>query len=158
MRQTTIKKRFEEFLRKGSLKVTPQRKRIFDRVFSTHEHFSAERLYEWLRKEEGPRVSRATVYRTLDVLVKGAFIESLDTGTGELMYEHILGHHHHDHMICLDCGKIEEFRDERIEELQRLAAEKLGFQVLSHVHRLSGYCRACGARRQVRSRTRSTKP
>lgn len=146
MKHSTIEKRFEEFLKQSSLKLTPQRRRIFDRVFSTHEHFSAERLYEWLREEDGPRVSRATVYRTLDVLVKGAFIESLDPGTGELVYEHTLGHHHHDHMVCLSCGKIEEFRDERIEELQRLAAEKLGFEVVSHVHRLSGYCRACANR------------
>ena len=143
MRYSTIEKRFEDYLRSRALKMTPQRKRIFDKAFETHEHFSAEELYEWLRDEQGPKVSRATVYRTLDVLVKGGFIESLDAGRGGLVYEHVLGHHHHDHMICLECGKIDEFHDEVIEARQREAAARKGFQVVSHVHRLSGYCRTC---------------
>ena len=143
MKQTAIIKRFEEYLREHSLKLTPQRRRIFDRVFATHEHFSAETLYEWMRTEDGPKVSRATVYRTLDLLVKGGFTESLDTGGGELVYEHVMGHNHHDHMVCTSCGKIEEFHDERIEELQSEAARKKGFVIESHVHRLSGLCRTC---------------
>lgn len=149
MRQSTIEKRFEEFLRGESLKLTPQRRRIFDRVFATHDHFSAETLYGWLREEDGAAVSRATVYRTLDLLSRGEFIQSLDTGRGELVYEHVLGHHHHDHMVCLECGAIEEFHDEKIEELQRIAAEKKGFTIRSHQHRLMGLCRAC-SRKQVR--------
>lgn len=143
MRQSTIEKRFEDYLRTRSLKLTPQRRRIFDRVFATHDHFSAETLYGWLREEDGPAVSRATVYRTLDLLAKGEFIQSLDTGRGELVYEHVLGHHHHDHMVCLDCGAIEEFHDERIEELQRQAADRKGFTILNHEHRLMGRCRSC---------------
>lgn len=143
MRHSTIEKRFEEYLRSHELKMTPQRRRIFDKAFETHEHFGAEELYEWLRDEGGPKVSRATVYRTLDLLVRGGFIESLDAGRGGLVYEHVLGHDHHDHMVCLACGKIEEFHDEVIEARQREAAVKKGFLVVSHVHRLSGYCRSC---------------
>ena len=90
MKQSTIERRFEEFLRQHSLKLTTQRKRIFDRTFATHEHFSAEKLYGWLRSEDGARVSRATIYRTLDLLVKGGFLGALDTGQGELVYEHVL--------------------------------------------------------------------
>lgn len=143
VKQATIEKRFEDHLRSHSLKLTPQRRRIFARAFETHEHFSAETLYAWLREEDGPKVSRATVYRTLDLLVKGGFIESLDMGRGELVYEHTLGHHHHDHMVCVDCGRIQEFHVEEIEELQRAAAEKKGFTIESHVHRLMGTCAAC---------------
>ena len=80
MNQASILRAFKVFLKKRRLKMTPQRKRIFDRAFDTHEHFSAETLYEWLRDEDGPTVSRATVYRTLGLLVEGGFIESLDTG------------------------------------------------------------------------------
>ena len=148
MKHSAIVKRFEEYLRTGGLRLTPQRRRIFDAVYGTHEHFSAETLYDWLREEEGPRVSRATVYRTLDVLAKGGFIESLDTGRGEVVYEHVLGHEHHDHMVCLACGKIEEFHDEAIEELQRVAAAKKGFRISSHVLRLNGYCRSCAKQGQ----------
>ncbi len=143
MKHESIRKSFEEFLRARSLKMTPQRSRVFERVFSTHAHFSADELYAWLRGGEGPAVSRATVYRTIGLLLEGEFIDSLDCGRGELVYEHTLGHRHHDHMVCQACGRIEEFHDDAIEKLQRRAAERHGFRVISHDHRLLGYCRAC---------------
>ena len=91
-------------------------------------------------------VNVSTVYRTLDLLEKGGFVESLDTGQGGLVYEHVLGHKHHDHMICEVCGRIEEFHEERIEQLQDEAARARGFQVTGHVHRLKGICKVCVAR------------
>lgn len=148
MKQAEIKRAFEAFLRKRTLKLTPQRARIFDRAFSTHEHFSAEQLYAWLAGQPGPRVSRATVYRTLSLLLDGEFMKSMDVGRGELVYEHVLGHGHHDHMVCLDCGRIEEFHDQRIETLQEEAAAKKGFELVKHDHRLIGYCRACVSKRK----------
>lgn len=143
MKHETIRRSFQAFLKGHSLKMTPQRRRVFERVFATHEHFSAEELYGWLRAEEGAAVSRATVYRTIGLLLEGGFIDSLDTGRGELVYEHTLGHKHHDHMVCMECGRIEEFHDDAIEELQRQAAQKRGFKIVSHDHRLLGYCRGC---------------
>ena len=147
MKQESIQKAFERYLRSRGLKLTAQRQRILRRAFATHEHFSAERLYGWMQAEKGPRVSRATVYRTLGLLLEGGFVESLDTGRGELMYEHTLGHRHHDHMVCLECGRIEEFHDERIESLQQQACKRKGFELVSHDHRLLGYCRSCTATR-----------
>lgn len=151
MKQKTIERRFEAFLRSRALKLTPQRRRVFERAFETHEHFSAETMYGWLQGEDRPRVSRATVYRTLQLLLEGEFVEALDTGRGELVYEHVLGHEHHDHMVCLECGKIEEFHDERIESLQREAAQRKGFQIVNHDHRLMGYCRTCARKRAASS-------
>ncbi|MFT5154871.1 MAG: Fur family ferric uptake transcriptional regulator, partial [Planctomycetota bacterium] len=140
---TTVEKRFEEYLKQHELKMTSQRKRILQRAYETHDHFSADTLHSWLREQEASKVSRATVYRTLDLLEQGGFIQSLNTGNSELVYEHTLGHKHHDHMICVTCGHIEEFHDERIEELQEAAAKRRGFQVQSHVHRLMGLCKSC---------------
>ncbi len=150
MNHSAIRKAFDTYLRGRTLKLTEQRARIFDRAFSTHEHFTAERLYAWLREEDGPSVSRATVYRTLSLLVDGGFLQSLDTGRGELSYEHVLGHRHHDHLLCLDCGRIEEFYDARIEELQLEAARKKGFELASHALKLFGYCKACQRKRAAR--------
>ena len=147
MKQDTIARRFERFLRARSLKLTPQRRRIFDRAFATHEHFSADQMYAWLSAEPGPRVSRATVYRTLGLLLEGEFLSALDPGRGELVYEHVLGHHHHDHMVCLGCGRIDEFHDERIEELQLEACRRKGFELVAHDLRLRGYCRGCARKR-----------
>lgn len=143
MEHALIEKRFEDYLKRQNLKMTPQRKRVFDKAFETHDHFSVERMFEWLKAEDGPAVSRATVYRTLEVLKSGGFIEAVETGQGETLYEHILGHEHHDHMVCTVCGRIEEFRDEKIEALQRENAEKIGFLMTGHMLRLTGVCKAC---------------
>jgi Fur family ferric uptake transcriptional regulator len=153
VKHETIRKRFEDFLRQRGLKLTAQRDRVFERAFATHEHFSAERLYEWMRAEDGLSVSRATVYRTLSLLEEGGFVESLDAGGGELVYEHVLGHQHHDHLICLGCGRIEEFHEDRIEALQEEVASKRGFELTQHSLRLMGYCPTC--LRERRSRRRS---
>ena len=153
MNHDAIERAFERFLKRRRLRLTAQRERIFQRAFATHEHFSAETLYSWLREEDGPAVSRATVYRTLGLLVEGGFLESLDTGRGELVYEHVLGHRHHDHLVCLDCGKIEEFFEEKIEELQEEVCRRKGFVLVHHDLRLQGFCRTC-----ARQRKRDGKP
>lgn len=143
MPQERLRKAFAAYLEGQGLKFTPQRQRIFDRAFRTHDHFSAETLFAWLSADPGPRVSRATVYRTLALLVEGGFMESLDVGKGELVYEHIAGHKHHDHMVCVSCGRIEEFSDSEIERLQLAAAQQKGFVMVDHDLRLFGYCRVC---------------
>ncbi len=148
MNHEQIVARFERFLRSHALKLTAQRRRILDRAFATHEHFSAEQLCAWMEAESGPRVSRATVYRTLALLQQGGFVEPLDAGRGELVYEHVLGHAHHDHLLCVDCGRIVEFHDERIEELQLEAARRKGFVLVSHDLVLRGYCRSCARGRR----------
>ncbi len=165
MKHAKERERFERFLRSRSLKLTPQRARVFDRAFETEEHFSAERLYDWLREEGGDgssAVSRATVYRTLQLLLEGGFVESLDTGRGEVVYEHTLGvSHHHDHMVCIECGRIEEFHDERIEELQQDACTAKGFELVRHTLRLMGYCPECRkarAREAGKARSSSAQP
>ena len=146
MNEPAIERRFEEFLKAESLKITPQRRRVFEKAFELHEHFSVERMYEWLKAEDGPAVSRATVYRTLEVLERGGFIEAVETGRGEVVYEHILGHEHHDHMVCRVCSAIAEFQDEEIEALQRKNAEAIGFIMTGHMLRLSGVCGDCAER------------
>lgn len=155
MRQQEIRSAFESFLKRRSLKLTPQRERIFERAFETHDHFSAETLYGWLKDDPGLTVSRATVYRTLALLVEGGFLESLDTGQGELLYEHVLGHRHHDHIMCVECGRIEEFYDEEIERLQEAAAERKGFRLVYHNLRLFGTCAACTRKRSGEGRPRA---
>jgi Fur family ferric uptake transcriptional regulator len=88
-------------------------------------------------------VSRATVYRTLSMLEDAGFVEGLDTGDGGRKFEHVLGHEHHDHMVCTSCGKIIEFCDEELEERQRVAASRHGFSISSHSLQLFGVCQQC---------------
>ena len=148
MKHQTIRKNFEEYLKECKLRLTPQRSLIFEKAFETHDHFTAEVFLGWL-KAEGHEVSRATLYRTLGLLVEGGFLEALDVGTGEALYEHVLGHRHHDHLICTECGRIEEFHEERIEALQVEIAKSRGFELTSHDLRLMGVCAKCQRSRTV---------
>lgn len=138
---------FEGFLRQKDLRFTRQRAEIVRAMYRTHRHVTADELYEMLRESPGVSelgISRATVYRTLSLMEEGGFVEALDLGreTG-VRYEHTLGHRHHDHMICMSCGKIIEFRDEELERVQARAIERHGFRASSHSLKVFGTCETC---------------
>lgn len=132
---------------------TNQRAAIVRTTFSTHAHFTAEELLALCRRTD-PRVSRATVYRTLQALEDAGFVEGMDSHLGGRRFEHVLGHEHHDHMVCTACGEILEFRDDQLEALQEAAARRMGFTIESHSLRLYGRCRSCGPQPPARARKR----
>lgn len=134
----------EEHLRKNGFRWTNQRALIVRMALATHDHFTAEELLDRCREVDS-RVSRATVYRTLTVLEEAGFVEGLDTGDGGRKFEHVLGHEHHDHMVCTECGSIFEFHDEELERRQEVAARRIGFRIGSHSLRIYGTCRRCSA-------------
>jgi len=138
-----VERLFEDFVRSRGLKLTAQRRRILKKVFSNHGHFTAEQMYEQVRRL---RISRATVYRTLSLLVEGHFLECLDLGQDRKFYEHILGHEHHDHLICTACDTVIEFQEPRIEALQEQVGRRNGFLIQDHSLRLFGLCPACLAK------------
>ena len=109
---------------------------------ATDEHRDAEEIYLSLRNE-GMSVSHATVYRTIDVLVKNNLVRKLELGDGRARYEHKMDLEHHDHLICVQCGKIEEFMDETIEEIQEKIVNELGFKLIRHIHQLFVICNNC---------------
>lgn len=129
-------------LQKVGFRWTTQRALIVREALASHEHFTAEQLLELCRKTD-PKVSRATVYRTLGVLEREGFVEGLDTGDGGRRFEHTLNHEHHDHMVCLGCGAIFEFHDDELERRQLVAARRIGFRIERHSLRLHGRCRDC---------------
>ena len=133
---------FQDLLHKNGLRLTKQRTALLDAVFATHRHFSAEDLHRDLEKA-GHRISIATVYRALGLLVEAGFVQGLDVGRGRVLYEHTLGHAHHDHIICLDCGKITEFQSQEIEDLQDQAAKSHRFKIVAHSLKIFGYCHNC---------------
>jgi Fur family ferric uptake transcriptional regulator len=134
-------------LQKRGFRWTNQRSLIVRTALATHSHFTAEQLLELCRRTD-PKVSRATVYRTLAVLEEAGFVEGLDTGDGMRRFEHVLNHEHHDHMVCVQCGAIFEFVDAALERRQEAAARRIGFRIERHSLRLYGRCRDCqrGAR------------
>lgn len=132
----------EREMRRQGFRWTRQRRLIARVALRNHGHFTAEELLE-LCQDEVAGVSRATVYRTLTMLEQAGFVEGLDTGDGRRKFEHTLGHEHHDHMVCMVCGTIIEFRDAELERRQEIAAKQHGFTILNHSLKLFGECRSC---------------
>ena len=134
--------KFKKCLRKESQKVTPQRIAVLEEIIEDMGHRESEEIYMAI-KNRSIHVSRATVYRTLDILVQNNFVRKLNLGDGRARYESKIGSHHHDHMICNICGKIIEYVDYEIEKLQEKVTKKYDFILEHHIHQLFGICKGC---------------
>tara|TARA_B100000700_G_scaffold244209_1_gene272330 strand:- start:403 stop:819 length:417 start_codon:yes stop_codon:yes gene_type:complete len=131
----SIIKKFKNNLQEENLKCTPQRILILEEMMNIDDHLECEEILNNL-KNKGQNVSRATLYRTIDILVKYNFIRKLDIGDGKVRYEKKIGTSHHDHMICVDSGDIIEFCNDDIERIQNEIADKHGYKIIRHVHQL----------------------
>ena len=129
-------------LKNEGLRYTSQRQIVWDEICKTDDHRDAEEIYLAIR-QSGLNVSRATVYRTIDVLVKNKMARKLELGDGRARYEHKVNATHHDHLICIQCGKIEEFMDEIIESRQDDIVKKFGYKLVRHIHQLFIICSEC---------------
>ncbi|MAR15477.1 MAG: transcriptional repressor [Candidatus Marinimicrobia bacterium] len=128
-------KKFSKALQAEKLKLTSQRLAIFDEVIYGEKHRECEEICNSLKQKKN-NVSRATVYRTLDILIKYDFVRKMDIGDGRIRYESKIGHPHHDHMICVETGKIIEFVSDEIESIQDKIAEEKGYKIIKHIHQL----------------------
>ena len=133
---------FQNFLGEKGLKLTKERIAVLREVFSSHNHFEPENLYQRI-KDSGSKASRASVYRTLNLLVESGLVEKVTRTEKSNVYEHTFGHTHHDHMICDGCGGIIEFYSEKLENLQKEICLGNGFDGKSHTLEIHGYCAEC---------------
>jgi Fur family ferric uptake transcriptional regulator len=136
---------FRKYLERRGLKLTAERQALFDELFARHEHFEADELLMRLRAKR-KKISRATIYRTLDLLLDSGIVGRVRIRESGYRYERMRAGDHHDHLICDDCGRVVEFREPRIESLQDEICERYGFVLLSHSHQLRGVCRRCRPR------------
>lgn len=134
-------KNFEILLQERGLKLTYERKHIFEEVNGLKHHFDADSLYERF-KQKGLRISRDTVYRTLPLLLESGVIQK-SVGEGKREFYEPTTKGHHDHMVCVRCGKIIEFQCEEIEEMQEKVCKDYKFKLIFHDHRLFGECKDC---------------
>jgi Fur family ferric uptake transcriptional regulator len=137
--------RFQEFLQGQGLKMTSERGALVREIFSTHYHFEADELLLKM-KEKSVKISRATVYRTLELLVKSGLVRRVHLGEDHYHYEHVTGDSHHDHLICTTCGEVIEFHDETLEQRQREICEKKKFTPTFHNLQILGVCNGCRKR------------
>lgn len=132
----------ERYMAERGLKSTRQRSLIIDTFFGMAGHHSVEELWGKVRQQD-TKVSVATVYRTMKLLSDCGLAHARNFGDGQTRYEAAIGRHHHDHLICTNCGEIVEFENDRIEALQDNVAKRHGFKVVSHKMELYGLCRNC---------------
>jgi len=134
---------FAEFLRSKGLKNTPERRQILEAVFSMHNHFEVDELLIKMRQTYKKRVSKATIYRSLPLLVECGLIREAIFMDKHTHYEHIFGHSEHEHIVCINCRKIVEFADKSLQLALEEVAEKYNFRKLSHKLEIDGLCEEC---------------
>jgi Fur family transcriptional regulator, ferric uptake regulator len=134
---------FRGFLKKNGLAFTSARAAILNGIVAARGHFDADALHEQL-KGAGETLSSATIYRTLPLFVRSGIIKETLRARGRARYEPAWGRAHHDHLECLACGRIIEFRDEELEKRQDKVCRKHHFLAVEHRLGIRGYCAACG--------------
>jgi Fur family ferric uptake transcriptional regulator len=142
LREAEEGRKFRQFLATRGLRMTREREVILDAILDTQEHFDVERLYVELRKRDR-FVSRATIYRTLHLLVESGLLDRARFGTDAFSYEQLHGREHHDHMVCNRCGHVIEFVSREIERLQDAACADHDFLPQSHRLTIFGLCLDC---------------
>jgi Fur family transcriptional regulator, ferric uptake regulator len=140
--KTSASKQLMEYLAGQGLRSTSQRDTILGVFVDAGRHVSAEELYARVKKAH-QGIGYATVYRTLKLLADAGLAEERRFEDGFTRYEYRATDGHHDHLICTRCGRIIEFENERIEQLQQDVARKNRFLVQSHKLELYGLCAAC---------------
>ncbi len=135
---------FSEYLSRNDMKKTAARAVAADAAASLKGHFDAEALLVEAKKKDR-KVSRASVYRAVPLLVKAGIMRESIQKDGRRVFESCSGNHcrHHDHMICVKCGAILEFEDNVIEKHQEMIAKKYRFKILEHRLELRGLCKNC---------------
>jgi len=134
---------FGRYLREQGLPVTHQREAVARVVFGSDEHLSVDEIERVLRSSS-QRIGKATIYRTLDLLVKSKLVAEHDFGEGFKRYEHRLSPEPiHEHLICLNCGKVLEFQSPDIHRIEAMVTAQHGFRPARHKLEIYGLCREC---------------
>ena len=138
--ESTIQARLDDFIRRKGLRRTSQRDVIVRAVFSKDEHFTAEELFERVRKSDSD-TSRATVYRTLGLLVEANLLREIDLGDNQTTYDpNFLDKPSHNHLVCIDCGRVVEFEDLNLDLLNDCVTRRLGFKPLRQSIKIEANC------------------
>jgi Fur family ferric uptake transcriptional regulator len=132
----------EQYVKDMSMLHSRQREQILDIFLKMEKHPTISDLYERVRKKN-PRIGLATVYRAMKVICDAGLARETDFGDGLKRYEHEYGHEHHDHLVCVKCGRIIEVVSPEIEKIQNQLTKKHNFTPLRHRMQIFGTCKSC---------------
>lgn len=138
-------------LEEGSKRLTPQRELVI-RIFAEHpgEHLSAEEIHRLVKKEFAD-MGLATVYRALELLTDLDILQRISFNDGKARYEFNQEElHRHHHLVCLRCGKVDEFNEDLLDSLEDRILKKRGFKVMDHELKLFGICESCNKNKNAR--------
>ncbi|OPX20992.1 MAG: hypothetical protein BZ151_01105 [Desulfobacca sp. 4484_104] len=136
---------FKEYIRGQGLRQTPERENILQEITTFTGHFDVDELYLRLRRQ-GIKISKASIYRTLPLLLDCGLIREVDFTDGHWHYESIYGQPHHCHLRCLKCGAIVEFEDPLLICVEQKLAWRFGYLVKTHTLEVQGVCPQCQER------------
>ena len=134
--------RLDDYLKAHDLKQTTQRNSIVHKFLEMAKHVDIESLHSRLR-DDGENIGLATIYRTMNLLKSAGLVEQHNFADNKATFEVLHPHKHHDHLVCLICGQVQEFVNPQIEALQESIAGDRGFRLLDHRLDLFGYCAEC---------------
>jgi Fur family ferric uptake transcriptional regulator len=131
---------FRTFLKQGKNRITPERFEVLDAALEHDGHFGADDLFILLKNLKS-KVSRATVYNTLELLAQCDLLSKRNFGDNLNRFESNFKRQTHDHLICVDCGKIVEFSDPRLIKIPQEVSDKLGFEMDSYSFNIFARCK-----------------
>lgn len=134
--------RFRSFIKEKGLRNTPEREAIIVEIFAFPGHFDVDELYLRLRKT-GSRVSKASIYRNIPLIIECGLIREIWHEDGHMHYEPVYGQRHHCHLRCLQCGKVIEFVEDDLKDIEERVARRHDFEIVDHRLDMLGYCLEC---------------